>query len=358
VGLKDPIELMNAASWLEGLPVSEKWRTLLVAQGPRAATGTLALALGVQAAMIVVTLLSGPDDSGRPAGLSLAQVPSRRNVTDVAVITNAHLFGAPPPPAAPPPQDAATAPQSTIPLVLTGVVAADDPRNGLAIIGQSTQVTRVYAVGQMVPGGAKLHSVYNDRAVISRAGHLESLALPKRDTSRLLAGPLPSTSVLPTDNALADRVRHLVTEQPGLIADIMRPQPVYQDSKLHGYRLFPGRNHQAFTRLGLHPGDLVTAVNGTPLDDPARSQDILKTLDSDPQAHVTVVRNGQPQDLVLDMAQVAQEADALDAQAAAGSAGAGAPPGVGAPPSMAPAPAGPPPNAADQGPRFMPGGVQ
>lgn len=327
---------MNAASWLEGLPVSEKWRTLLISQGPRAATGVLALALGVQAATIVVALLSGPDDSGRAL---LAPTADRRNVTDVAVITNAHLFGVPPAPVGPGPQDAAIAPQSTIPLVLTGVVAADDPRNGLAIIGQSAQVTRVYAVGQMVPGGAMLHSVYTDRAVINRDGHLESLVLPRPSNAGAFNGRLPAPGILSANSELIEHMRRLVQQQPGLIADIMRPQPVFQDSKLHGYRLFPGRNHQAFTRLGLHPGDLVTAINGTPLDDPSQGQEILRTLDSSSEAHITVVRNGQPEDLVLNLAQVAEEADAL----------------------AGPQSAGPPPMPSYQGqppPRFMPGGVQ
>jgi len=47
---------MNAASWLEGLPAPEKWRTLLIAHGPRIATWTLAVLLAVQAAVILTGL--------------------------------------------------------------------------------------------------------------------------------------------------------------------------------------------------------------------------------------------------------------------------------------------------------------
>ena len=73
----------------------------------------------------------------------------------------------------------------------------------------------------------------------------------------------------------------------------------------------PGRNRQAFTRIGLRPGDLVTAINGTPLDDPSRGQEIFNTLGSSSEAHVTVTRNGKQQDLTLQMSQIAQEAEAL-----------------------------------------------
>ena len=44
---------MNAASWLESLPVQERWRALLLKEGPRLATWALALGLGMQGALIV-----------------------------------------------------------------------------------------------------------------------------------------------------------------------------------------------------------------------------------------------------------------------------------------------------------------
>jgi general secretion pathway protein C len=106
-------------------------------------------------------------------------------------------------------------------------------------------------------------------------------------------------------------MRRLIADQPGVIADIMRPQPVFAQGKQRGYRVYPGRNRQAFIRLGLRPGDLVTAINGTPLDDPARGQEIFSTIGSASEAQVTVMRNGQQQDLTLNMAQVAQQAEAL-----------------------------------------------
>src|SRR4029079_14839893 len=103
----------------------------------------------------------------------------------------------------------------------------------------------------------------------------------------------------------------LVSSEPGIISDIMRPQPVFAQGKQKGYRVYPGRNRQAFVRLGLRPGDLVTAINGTPLDDPSRGQEIFQTLSSASEARVTVMRNGRQQDLSLNMSQVAQQAQAL-----------------------------------------------
>ncbi len=237
---------------------------------------------------------------------------SRTPSVDVAAIVGSHLFGEPPV-AARPEQDAANAPRSNLPLVLVGIIAADDPENGLAILGENAAGAKVYAVGDNVPGGAKLHQVLSDRVILDRNGQLEALMLPRQ----LQPGAAPpSTAALQTETPVMDRMRKLISDDPGLMADIMRPQPVFAQGKQKGYRVYPGRNRQAFTRLGLRPGDLVMAINGTPLDDPARGQEIFRTLGSSSEAHITVMRSGQQQDLTLNIAQVAQEAEGMVGQGA------------------------------------------
>ncbi len=304
---------MNAASWLEGVPAQERWRALLLNEGPRIATWVLALALGVQAALIVTDLASG---GGKAAGAPHHPAPARQ--LDLPAIANAHLFGAAPIPK----QDGANAPATRMPLVLTGIIAGNDPQNGLAILGPNAQSAKVYAVGDTIAGGPKLHSVYTDRVVIDRDGQLESLALPHQMSA---TAPPPSSAAFQSAENPVERMRRMISEQPGLIGDVIRPQPVMDHGHLNGFRVYPGRNRSAFNTLGLHAGDQVTAINGTPLDDRDRSEQILRTLSSASEARVTVIRGGQQQDLLLNIAQVAQEADTVAAQA---------------PPAMAPAPGG------------------
>src|SRR6185437_3283459 len=71
-----------------------------------------------------------------------------------------------------------------------------------------------------------------------------------------------------------------------------------------GYRIFPGGQHgaQAFSQLGLKPGDLITAINGTTLDDPGRALEILQTLSSAGSASITVTRSGSPLEVNLNLA--------------------------------------------------------
>jgi general secretion pathway protein C len=293
---------MSAASWLQSLPGSEQWRALFFTRGPRVATWLLALALGVQAA-IIVTDLAGADRAPSPSVIAAASRAHTAPV-DVAAITNTHLFGVAPAVAG----NAANAPQTNMPLVLTGVVAANDPRDGLAILGPSIAATKVYAVGDNIPGGARLHAVLSDHVLLDRGGVIEALALPRQLVG---SAPPPNMSAAPIQPPVMQRMRELVSRDPGIIGDIMRPEPVFAGGKQQGFRVYPGRDRDAFIRLGLRPGDLVTAIDGTPLDDPARGEQILSTLGTSSEAHVTVLRNGRQQDLTLDLAAVEQEAESL-----------------------------------------------
>jgi general secretion pathway protein C len=299
---------MNAASWLEGLPPGDRARAILMRDGPRIATWVLGIALGVQGAFIVPDLAGG----GRAPAASASRGTAAAHPLDITAITRANLFdkaaietcaGA----------DCGTHGTDTR-LVLTGVIAGNDPKNGLAILGQSAQTAKVYAVGDRVPSGAKLHAVYNDHVVVERDGQLLSVALPR--TLNAGNAPPPSAAALPGgDNPAIERMRRMISEQPGLIGDVLRPQAVVNHGRTEGFRVYPGRNRAAFQRLGLRPGDEVTAINGTPLDDQDRGEQILRTLGSASEARVTVKRGGQQQDLTLNIAQVAQEADGVGAQA-------------------------------------------
>ena len=296
---------MSTMSWLEGFRGTESWRTLLASRGPVMAAGILALALAAQAA-VIVTDLAG---AGAPPPASLTE-PWRphANGVHVAAIVNSHLFGRAPPTAGP---TGADAPRTALPLVLTGVIAAADPHTGMAILGPSAQTAKVYAVGDSIPGGAQLNAVLPRKVLLKRNGQLESLVLPRQ----ALGAPPPSRPHLGASQKAAPRfaarMRELVARRPGIVADLLRPEPVFSHGKQLGYRVYPGKDPRAFKQLGLKAGDLVTAIDGTPLNDPAQDQQILGTLGSSSQATVTVLRDGRHRTLTLNLAQVEQAAQSL-----------------------------------------------
>jgi general secretion pathway protein C len=144
----------------------------------------------------------------------------------------------------------------------------------------------------------------------------------------------------------------MVQQDPGILDQVMRTVASYDNAagKLRGFRAYPGRNRAIFGKLGLKPGDLVTAINGTALDDPAHSQEVFNTIQTSDHVTVTIERGGQKQDISLNIAQVAESAGKdLESDPAAASSvptgGAGAPGGT-APPG-APASPGTPSNSSE-----------
>jgi general secretion pathway protein C len=318
------------------------WLSRLESKGPNFVSLLLAALIAVEVARIAVALVSGPVKSPRPVIAGNMQVhPTVRTGVNAQAVAAAHLFGRAV--ADPTTQDPNNAPLSSANLVLAGTIATQNPKRGIAIINDSGP-SKVYAVGENV-NGAVLYSVYLDHVILDRGGTLETLLLP-----RLLAGsargPMRAGPVARTSEAV-DNVRRMVQQDPGLLDQVMRTVPSYDNAagKLRGFRAYPGRNRNIFNKLGLKPGDLVTAINGQPLDDPQHSQEVFNTIQSSNTVTVSVERGGQKQDITLNVAQVATDAGKdLESEPGAGGA-AGAAPASGAGPNPTTPPPGGPPGA-------------
>jgi general secretion pathway protein C len=287
---------------------SNEWLSRLQGNGPRLVSLALAALIAVELARIAVSLLGGgPVRSPQPVP-SRAMPRPQRPALDVQSIVSAHLFGVAT--VDPSTQDPANAPQSTANLLLAGTIATQDPKRGVAIISDGGP-SKVYSVGDNV-GGASLHSVYLDHVILDRGGALETLLLP-----RLLGPGMHAPPVVhrpggadPRTVAAVDNIRRMVQQDPGILDQVMRTVP---------RMTMPPANCAAFApiravigkyscRLGLKPGDLVTAINGTTLDDPQRSQEVFNTIQTSDHVTVTVERGGVKQEISLNIAQVAAQA--------------------------------------------------
>ena len=328
---------------------TNEWLARLQTNGPTYVSFALAALIVVELARGAVFLLSGPVKSPEPVAGHVPP-PRPQSGVDVQSVVSAHLMGAYV--ADPSTQDPNNAPLSSANLVLAGTIATQDPKHGVAIISDGGP-SKVYSVGENV-NGASLHSVYLDHVILNRAGVLETLLLPRLvATNANHQGP-PHRSD-PHAAAAVDNIRRMVQQDPGILDQVMRTVASYDNvaGKLRGFRAYPGRNRAIFAKLGLKPGDLVTAINGQALDDPQHSQDVFNTIQTSDSVNVTVERGGQKQELSLNIAQVAAQASKdLESDSSGGGAGAtqngttsgGTPPG-GSPPSGTP-PAGTPANGA------------
>jgi general secretion pathway protein C len=338
---------------------TNEWLARLQSNGPNTVSIALAVLIAVEFARMAVALVSGHVKTPEPV-VAAAPASHQRPPANVQTVISAHLFGvAVADPAA---QDPNNAPLSSANLVLAGTIATQNPKRGIAIISDGGP-SKVYSIGDNV-NGASLYSVYLDHVILDRGGTLETLVLP-----RLLAGSqagprMSRRTADPRTAEAVDSVRRMVQQDPGILDQVMRTVPSYDNAagKLRGFRAYPGRNRTIFSKLGLQPGDLVTAINGQPLDDPQHSQEVFNTIQSSNTVAVTVERGGQKQDITLNIAQVAAEATRdlegdNPAAARSGFPGGGSAAGVPASPppggqQAAPpgTPAAPPPGAAPSAP--------
>jgi len=279
----------------------------LQANGPKLVSLVFGALILLQVLQIGYSLISKPLKTPQPV-LPAAMPRAPRSGVNIQTVVAAHLFGVSV--ADPSTQDPENAPQSSANLLLAGTIATQDPKRGVAIISDGGGPSKVYSVGERI-GGAALHSVYLDHVILDRGGALETLLLPRQlpPTSRVTAARrVPGGD--PRTVAAVDNIRRMVQQDPSILDQVMRTVASYDNAagKLRGFRAYPGRNRAIFSKLGLKAGDLVTAINGTPLDDPQRSQDVFNTIQTSDRVTVTVERGGQKQDITLNIAQVAAQA--------------------------------------------------
>ncbi len=274
--------------------------------------------LAFLAALVLVVLLA--HDLARLTWTFLAPAPTTAIAPLAAIPMNA-----PPPPsravetivaaklfgdadAEPPPEPEVVitedAPETALNLRLSGVFQNEDGR-GRALIGEGSGDERVYAVGDVLPGGATLERVLTRKVLISRNGQTESLSLPEPEsgggqTSLDLGGTasLPQASngnqgrVEVNAGAVAGEYRQAFSGNINTLQDLAFATPYVENGQFVGFRLRPGRRRELLGQLGLQSGDILVSINGSRLENPAQGMQALETLSSSGSVSATVMRNG------------------------------------------------------------------
>jgi general secretion pathway protein C len=280
-----------------------RWASALQHAAPSVATVVLVLFIAWLLAQLTWAVLPQPKSAAvaaAPAPVITAHQPVAGKVAEQ------HLFGN----AAQPVGNTGNAPDTTLALTLHGIVAGRSAQDSRALIVANGD-EEPYAVGANLPGGAVIRAIYPDRVMLERGGRMEALRLPKTDTSSgpNTGAPLamgqsgPAADTAPdTSSPLPQNLgelRQQITQNPQRLMDVVRAMPVEVQGKLSGYRVYPSGNSPVFAQLGLKPGDVVTAVNGIPLTNPAQSMQLLSALKTSEQISITLTRNGQSQTQVL-----------------------------------------------------------
>ena len=267
-------------------------------------------------------------------------------------VYQAPQVAAPAPVVEAPPAPTPEAPR--VPLKLVGVYALPN-KNGVAVIDvNGTQ--KVIGIGEAIEGsnGATLEKVFADKIELSWQGKIETLGMPKLSESGAAGGeaapteeyiPEPEPEVVPDQLMLQQQqidqqkiqqeeseeevgappvpgqvplppggappqmpqvdpeanagdtnlgnFRQQVAQNNLRLLEVIRPSPVSEKGQLTGFRVVPGQNEALFRQTGLQAGDVVTGINGTPLNSNASSLRAMQGLMNSASADLTVLRAGQ-----------------------------------------------------------------
>ncbi|HEV7166168.1 MAG TPA: type II secretion system protein GspC [Gammaproteobacteria bacterium] len=273
-----------------------RWVDVLQHAAPTLAATALILVIAWLLAELTWALLPQPKSVAgayAPTPVAVAHQPVAGSIAD------RHLFGT----SAPTNSNVSNAPDTTLALTLHGIVAGKSAKDSRALIVANGD-EEPYAVGASLPGGAVIRAIFPDRVMLERDGRMEALRLPKADSGTGMATadspPAAQAASAPLPQNLG-QLRQEIVNNPQRLMDVIRAMPVQEQGKLTGYRIYPAGNSPVFAQLGLHPGDVVTAVNGIPLTDPAQSMRVLASIKTSEQISITLLRNGQIQSQVLQM---------------------------------------------------------
>lgn len=233
---------------------------------------------------------------------------ARGNAFDAKAFAEAALFGHYQAPANPSVTALANAPETQLNLQLLGILANRlVPQDSRAVINGGSGGEKPFSLGDDISPSVQLKAIFPDRVVLSRKGRFETLRL-NRDRPNSGGGDVP----IAVDRGSAgnasvklSQVRNELLSNPTKAGDFIRVQPVSGPGGQGqlGYRIYPGPNRTAFQASGLHPGDLVTAVNGVPLNNPAETLQLLSQLSQASSVSLSIQRGNQSQTVNLNFGQ-------------------------------------------------------
>jgi len=250
-------------------------------------------------AQVTWRILPAPPTGPIPA-LAMGREPTGvapvSDSTAVRRIAGWHLFGdATRTPVADVPSQT-NLPETKLNLVLRGVLAVADKKRAQAIIAQPNGTEQPYGVGDSLPGGAVLKEIKPTSVILLRNHQYETLSLPKMDLGLSSGGDATAAVQSPNQDLSLRQVRDTLLTDPQSLAGIIQTQPYMgANGQLSGYRIEPGKDPALFQRYGLQPGDVVTAINGVPLNSTSNAFEILRGLQSRDSVQVELLRNGASQ---------------------------------------------------------------
>jgi len=188
-------------------------------------------------------------------------------------------------------------------LILVDTSPGQDFREGTARLGTDARNPQTYVAGALLLNGSRLMEVYRDYIVLERDGQSARLYVqgkaPKGEPESALTVVGAAYASRPSDAPSAYPVSSGDT-RTAAVNTYIRPNPVFDAEQLRGFAVYPGGQSGEFVKLGLQPGDVITAINGVGVTDGDQFMDALEQVTAGEVVEATIERRGSTQHVTLD----------------------------------------------------------
>lgn len=257
-------------------------------------------------------VLPGSSEYAHSRSRAAVDMPRSRAYYDV--IARRDIFNlAPARQAAPPPVENENL---NIRLIGTSQQSSGSP---YAIIEDTGGNQLLYRLGDEIPNAGKLLEVSKNRVIILHNGHRVALELPHDE-------PVQGVPLTPRPGMIQQfrrgrpgRMGLVMQTQHGGVHQLTRNRyvldrstvdnnlknmaplfsqiraiPNVENGQSNGFMLSEIQPGSIFQQIGLQDGDLLTAINGQAVGDPAKAMGLMQTLQNQTSITLNVLRNGAP----------------------------------------------------------------
>jgi general secretion pathway protein C len=184
-------------------------------------------------------------------------------------------------------------------LLLHGVIAGVDPKQGSALISPPNATPQVYRVGEQVSPGITLDEIYPHHVLLLHGNFHELLALPKDNLGlsanagnpSALAGE-PVVVKAPQVTRKLARYRKQLKDNPMALARLLRGKPVMRNGSVYGIQVSRGSDPTLIDEIGLQDKDILLSLNDIALNDIKQLPTLIKILSEEDRFAVMLERKG------------------------------------------------------------------
>lgn len=188
---------------------------------------------------------------------------------------------------------ASTTKVTKLKLTLRGILATEDPKQGVAQIQNAKNEERHFVVSDSVFGQATLEEIHIDRVILLHNGHYETLVLPEK---------FLDTKHFSVENQALER-KQLATNfrKMFLNHDVERLRKLFgfdtawKNGGFIGFivKALSDEGLEMMSKLGVNDGDLIVVVNGLRFSESLDASQQLTELKTATSVDVIIDRNGE-----------------------------------------------------------------